>query len=197
MVHGLVDCYHVIDTGSTVPVFKDTGWRTFAMSSAHLHLLLTHVPVISLVVGVLVMAYALIRRSKDAAQVSMWISVFSALGAVAAYLTGEGAEEVVEHLAGVSEVFIEEHEESALVSMILTVVLGIVSLAGLWYSRKRLPTWLSGGLLVLGVIAGAFMARTAYLGGEVRHSEIRPGAQAAAGTEGGAEAGEAYERKDD
>ena len=171
------------------------------MSGAHLHLLLTHVPVVGIVFGLLVLAYAWFSGKNEIARVSLGIFVLSGLAAVAVYLTGEPAEEVVEGLPGVSHALIEQHEEAAVAALIAALVLGAVSLMGLWLSRRSLPRWLSGATLVLALVVSGIMAWTANLGGQINHPEIRSDAaivSADGETEGdGAEAGAAYEHEDD
>ena len=43
------------------------------MSSIHLHLLLNHVPVIGTVLGVLLLAVAVARRSDELGRVALWL----------------------------------------------------------------------------------------------------------------------------
>jgi hypothetical protein len=50
-------------------------------------------------------------KSEELKKMSLWVFVLVALVALPVYLTGEPAEEVVEHLPGVAESFIESYEE--------------------------------------------------------------------------------------
>jgi hypothetical protein len=55
------------------------------------------------------------------------------------------------------------------------IALGIVALAGLIHYRGRaVAGWFSVLLLVGALVVGVLIARTANLGGQIRHSEIRP-----------------------
>ena len=101
------------------------------MSWAHIHLALSHVPVIGLLIVLLLLAVARLRRSTELTRVSYALLVLLAASAVVVYLTGEPAEELVENLPGFSEAIVEEHEEVALIATIGTVVLGLVALVGL------------------------------------------------------------------
>ncbi len=150
------------------------------MTGAHLHLLLTHIPVVGLVFGVLVLGYAWFRKSDEATRIGMGIFVLSGLAAVAVYLTGEAAEEAVEGLADVSHALVEQHEEAALAALIATVALGAVSLLGLWLSRKGVPRWFSSATLVLALVVSGIVGWTANLGGQINHPEIRSTTMAAA-----------------
>ena len=108
-----------------------------------------------------------------------------AVAVVSVYLTGEPAEEVVEHVPGVAERRIEDHEEFALAALVAAEVLGAVTLAGLVrFGRGRPhPAWLMRTMLALGLVAVALLARTANLGGHIRHTEIHGKAEAKRGAE--------------
>ena len=73
------------------------------MSQVHLHLLITHLPVFGSILGALVLGYGLWTRSNQTKNAAYFIFIISAIGAGIAYLTGEGAEEAVENIQGVSE----------------------------------------------------------------------------------------------
>lgn len=145
------------------------------MNGAHFHLLLNHLPVLGTAFGLLLLLFALLRKSDELKQVSLGVLVLTALSAVPAYLTGEPAEEIVENLPGVAKALVEQHESAALVALSAALATGVVALAGLWLARgnKPLPTWAMLATLFLGLAASGLMARAANLGGQIRHSEIR------------------------
>ena len=145
------------------------------MDWTHIHLLLNHVPVLGVIFGFLILAYALIKKNQDLRQFSLSIFVITGLLSVAVYLTGEPAEETVEHLAGVSETMIESHEEAALVAMVGATSLGAIALGGLLTSRwsRAIAKTLVALALLGSLMVSGMMAWTANLGGQIRHSEIR------------------------
>jgi uncharacterized membrane protein YeaQ/YmgE (transglycosylase-associated protein family) len=159
------------------------------MSPVHLHLLLNHVPVIGTIVTILLLGYAVLRGSPELVRVSLGMFVLLPLAAAVVYLTGEPAEELVEGLPGVSEAIMERHEEAALIATILLGTVGAVSLGGLLAFRKR-AAGISRGFaavaLMLALLPAGAMGYTANLGGQIRHTEIRPGAVAAADETGDA-----------
>ncbi len=111
------------------------------MNWPHLHLLLNHVPVMGVPFGFLLLAVALARRSLELTKASLGVFAVVALVTIPVYLAGEPTEEVVEHLPGISESLIEEHEESALVSLVAIEILGVLALAGLIRFRgSSIPT---------------------------------------------------------
>lgn len=144
------------------------------MSFTHMHLLLNHFPVIGTIVGIALIAVALLRRSSELGKVSL--GLFAALGAISVivYLTGEPAEKLIEKLPGFSEAITERHEEFALVATIMLASFGALALAVLAVFRKKsLPRWVTLGSFVVSLVAGGLMGYTAMLGGQVRHTEIR------------------------
>jgi uncharacterized membrane protein len=173
------------------------------MNDAHLHLLVNHLPVIGTLFSIALLLWALIRKSPELTRVALGFFVLAAISGLAAFYTGEPAEHVVEHMAGISEPILEEHEETAELATILLGVYGLFALGSLIYFRKRreIGRGFTSVAFVLSLIPMGFMAYTAYLGGEVRHPEIRPGANISAlqsgaetGTVGEARGGEAGER---
>jgi glucan phosphoethanolaminetransferase (alkaline phosphatase superfamily) len=147
------------------------------MSWAHIHLALNHVPVIGLLIALLLLAVASLRRSTELTRVSYALLVLLAATAVVVYFTGEPAEELIENLPGFSEAIVEEHEEVALIATIGMVILGLVALVGLirFRAARIAPAWYGRGVLLLALLMGGVMVWTANLGGQIRHSEIRAG----------------------
>lgn len=144
------------------------------MNFVHWHLLLNHLPVMGTAFGVLLLLLATVRRNDELKRLSLWVFVLAALAALPAYLTGEPAESVVEHLPNVAENLIERHESWALISLLATGLTGVAALAG-WFAYRRaerLPNWLTAGALALALVTSGFMAWTANLGGQIRHPEI-------------------------
>lgn len=144
------------------------------MNWPHVHLLLNHVPVMGVPFGFLLLAAALARKSLELTKASLGVFAVVALLTIPVYLTGEPTEEVVEHLPGISESFIEEHEESALLSLVAIEILGVLAVAGLVLFRgSSIPTWFVTTSLVLSLLAAVSVGWTANLGREIHHPEIR------------------------
>ncbi|MFM8178483.1 MAG: hypothetical protein ACKOAG_04760 [Candidatus Kapaibacterium sp.] len=147
------------------------------MDAAHLHLLLNHAPIVGTVIGTVLLAWAVITRQASVRAAAASVLVAMALVAIPVYLSGEPAEESVEELPGVSEAFIEDHEDAAKWSLVAMEVAGALALSGIVASRKGHPLAdaLGKATLVVGVITCVLMARTGNLGGQIRHTEIRAG----------------------
>lgn len=144
------------------------------MNSIHLHLIITHFPIFGSILGALVLGYGMWRKSNQTKNAAYLIFLISAAGAGIAYLTGEAAEEAVEKIPGISENIIEQHEDFAIYSLISLIVLGVASLVSLFatYKKKPLAKHTSIATLFVSLISFALIARTGYLGGQIRHTEI-------------------------
>jgi len=100
-----------------------------------------------------------------------------ALMTVPVYLTGEPAEERVENAPGVSKPLLEEHEDAAKVAFAVMGLAGVIALATLFISFRagKYANVGYASTLVISLVAFGLMARTAGLGGQIRHAEIRSG----------------------
>lgn len=151
------------------------------MNAAHFHLVVNHLPIIFPMVGVLVMLTGLVFKSDAVKRTAFLIFILGALASIVAMNSGEGAEDLVEQIPGISESFIETHEEAAEVFAILSYILGAAALLGLWASvkQKSFSNMLNLGVLVFSLVVLFFGKETGTTGGEIRHTEIREGFQPA------------------
>lgn len=149
------------------------------MNAAHYHLLLNHLPIIIPIVGLLILTGGFVFRSEVVKRTSFFVFILAALSAIAAFASGDGAEEVIEHMPGISEQLIHAHEQAAETFSILLYLLGGLSVIALWANWKqkksysRLLSFLVWGLSVLILF---FAKQTGTSGGIIRHTEIRTGA---------------------
>lgn len=147
------------------------------MNGAHWHLVVNHLPIIFPIVGTIVSITALISKSEAVKRTALFIFVLGALTTIAAMTTGEGAEEVVENISGVTENFIENHEETAETFALFSYILGAISLFGLWasFKQKSFSNIIFISALVFAFVVLFFGKQTGTSGGEIRHTEIRVG----------------------
>ncbi len=145
------------------------------MNPAHYHLVLNHLPIIVPVIGLLVMIGGHIFRVEAVKRTAYFIFIFGALCTIPAFATGEGAEETIEDIQGISEQLINIHEEAAESFAILSYLLGAISLLGLWanWRQKSFANLLSFATLIFCVVVLFFAKQTGTTGGEIRHTEIR------------------------
>lgn len=144
------------------------------MDQTHIHLLITHLPIFGSILGGLVLAHGLWTKSNQTKIAAYNLFIISAIGAGIAYLTGEAAEETVEKIKGVVEATIKQHEEFALFALISLIFLGVASIVGLFLTLRKSPLTRAMAFLILfvSIISFGLVARTGYLGGQIRHTEI-------------------------
>jgi len=145
------------------------------MDATHLHLILTHFPIVGTIIGIGILAYGQFAKNDDIKKVALVTFVLMAILTIPVFLTGEEAEETVEHIAGVSEQLIENHEELAEKAIWLMGLLGVLSLINFFAIVKKLSFTKTISLITLIVSLGTFglFAKVGSTGGEIRHSEIR------------------------
>jgi uncharacterized membrane protein len=144
------------------------------MNASQIHLALTHVPVILSFIGLVILSIGLLKKNETVIKTSFYILLAAGLFTLPVYFTGEGTEEIVEDLPGVSESIISRHEDVANFTLVVISITALLALSGiLFYSRKTIGKLARIGVLVLSFISAGAMAQTAHLGGSIRHSEIR------------------------
>jgi uncharacterized membrane protein len=148
------------------------------MNGAHLHLIFNHLPIVFPIVALLVLIGGFLFKSAVIKRVALSIFVAGSIAALPAILTGDGAEEVVENYAGISESLIHEHEEIAETFAILSYALGVFALIGLWanWKKKSFSNYLAVTVLIFSLVVLFFAQQAGTSGGEIRHEEIRANA---------------------
>lgn len=157
------------------------------MNQAHIHLLINHLPILGALFGMLTLAAGFLLKNSTVKRTALGLFTFAALCAVPAYLTGEGAEEVVENLPGVSDALMERHEELANIFLGVTGALGLLALFTFFvdYKGKKSAGALYTLTFIVSLGAMVFAQQVGTSGGEIRHTEIRNGATAVVSPGGG------------
>jgi uncharacterized membrane protein len=147
----------------------------FTMNNAHFHLLVNHLPIVGILIGILALLFGMILRKPQVKATALGIFVFSAITAAVAFFSGEGAEDAVENLQGVSESLIHTHEELAETFLILALLLGAISLVSFLFEwrKSRIAVYLYVPVLLLAFGALVMAKFVGTSGGEIRHTEIR------------------------
>jgi hypothetical protein len=145
------------------------------MDLAHIHLLLNHFPTIGNIIGGGLLLLALITKSNDLKRASLAVLLGIALISIPTYMSGNGAQDAIKSIPGISKSLIEEHESAALLGIALMEVTGAFAWLALWQYRRlaRFPAWNMAVILILTLASFGLMARAANMGGEIRHAEIR------------------------
>lgn len=143
------------------------------MTAAHIHLMLNHFTVIGSVFGFGLLAWAMLRKSREVVMLSLGVNVMIALISIPVYFTGEPASERVAHLAGVSPDAMEEHEEAANFGFTAVECVGALALAGLLLFRgEPVPRWFLMITLVGSLLGVGAVIYTAERGRRIRHTEL-------------------------
>ena len=125
--------------------------------------------------GLLIVTTGMFMGNSTVKRTGYVLLVATALFTLPAFFTGEGAEEIVEELPGMSHNLIHEHEEMAELSLWLAELLGIMAFISLLAEmNKHRSAKLAGALtLVLNLICFGSMVKTGNSGGEIRRPELR------------------------
>lgn len=145
------------------------------MDLAHIHLLLNHFPTIGFLIAGGLFVLSLFLKGSDLKISSLVVLLGIALISIPTYMSGNGAQDAIKSMPGVSKVLIEAHEGAALVAMIFMLLTGGFAWLALWQFRRlaRVPAWNTGLIVALIVVTFALMTRASNLGGDIRHEEIR------------------------
>lgn len=146
----------------------------------HIHLMINHIPVVGAVFGVALLAFGIKRNSNDLILAAIWTFLIVTGVAIATFVTGDFAEDMLKNAMGPVggrdlEKFIHPHEEAGLVFLITAVLAGCISAFGMFnYGKtKTFNPSLLKALMGVSIIALLLAGRTAQLGGQIRHSEVR------------------------
>lgn len=167
------------------------------MTLAHFHLAAVHLPIVAIPLLALLLLVGIRLKKQDLSTTALVGIVLVALITIPIFLTGEAAEELVEHLPSVSEDQVEFHEFAATVAFVMVALSGIMSFISLIATKYRY-SWLRHTMLatlVIGISCSGTLVWAANEGGKIRHLEvISPGsAKAQLGHSGQRE----YEDDDD
>lgn len=148
------------------------------MNNAHLYLVVNHLPIIFPIVGVIILLISIFTKSDVSKRNAYIVFILGAVASVAAMATGEGAEDAIENIQGVSENLMHRHEEAAEIFAGMSYFLGAVSLLGFLTSYRNfsLDKLMPVTILIVAGVSLYFAQEAGRTGGEIRHTEIRSGA---------------------
>jgi hypothetical protein len=166
------------------------------METAYLHLVTNHIPIMGVPFALALLVIGLWRRSDEIKAVSFLVFALLGVLTTVVYLLGQGGEDFVEDLAGVSHDLIEDHEDIAKIALASTLILAgmsafaILRYRGLTLLKPRIgtrdtvdsrdgnvfPTWAVIAVLALALLTSGILGYTGRLGGKIRHPEFHDGA---------------------
>ena len=147
------------------------------MNQAHWHLVLNHAPIFGALAGVLLLLAGLLGRRDALLTAGLWAVVLAAAVGLPALLTGSGAAEVVSDMPRVSQALIKGHAEAARLGYYVLVGAATLALLGWLMRQQQAPRarQMAWATLLVTVVSFGLLARSASLGGQIQHPEIREG----------------------
>lgn len=146
-------------------------------SGAHLHLLVNHAPIFGSLFALALLVASYFTSADVLRRTAFVVLIATAVAGAAADLSGDAAEDAIRGFPGVKREVIHEHEEMADKAYILADILGVLALAALLRWRRRpVPTGATVAAVLATAFVGGAMIYTGLLGGQIRHTEVRPGA---------------------
>jgi uncharacterized membrane protein len=144
------------------------------MNESHIHLLLNHFPIIGSIIAAALLLAGLIFGWKQVFNAGLAVFVGITMLTVPVFLSGEGAEHIVEELPGTNEHYLEHHEDIAKPTFIVIIITGVLALLTLFLRwRKASIAKVLSIITLLAALASVGLAvYTGYLGGKIRHPEI-------------------------
>jgi uncharacterized membrane protein len=145
------------------------------MNLAHLHLLLNHFPIIGTMIAVALFLLSFVGKNTDLRRASYIIFAGIALLSIPTFMSGYTAEAWIQNGKDVSQVLIDRHKGSAILSFWFMEFTGAFALVGLWQSQKtsRPANWNVAVVFLLSLLTVGMMARTGNTGGDIHHAELR------------------------
>ncbi|HEY9222436.1 MAG TPA: DUF2231 domain-containing protein [Lutibacter sp.] len=133
------------------------------ISATHLHAIIIHFPIALLMIGFLSELLALFIKKDFLKNTAFYLLLLGALGAIAAYVSGNYAGDGIEE--GPLKIPVELHEQAALITLWLAIITALFSVL-IYYFKIQNSKAKWAGILLYALLAFS-VARTGYLGGQL------------------------------
>jgi hypothetical protein len=143
------------------------------MSSAQIHLVFNHFPLVFSFIAFLVLIYGIYKKQGILIKSGLLLNIGAFFFTLPMFFTGEETEETVEHMEHVSHHYIHEHEEMAEKAFAFSFILAIVSAAAFFNIPSRFSAVLPKIAVAVSAVAFLLYSVTAHFGGRVSHPELR------------------------
>jgi len=146
-----------------------------AVTLAHAHLLLNHVPTLGLVFAVALFLLSLVRNNDELLRASLAALFLVAIMAFPTFMTGYAARLAIRSRPGFSQTLTDAHQGAAVMALIVIEITGAGAWAALWQQRRhgRSRKWTLISVVLLSLVALGLVTRAANMGGDISHPEIR------------------------
>lgn len=148
------------------------------MEPTHVHLLLNHYPIFATFIGSAILFLGLKLNNKTAKVISYSIFISAALVSIIVFQSGGGAEHIIEKLIPSSDDYIEAHEDVAKIALWFAIIVGMISIFGIYasFKKKQIEKNIGIAILIASIISIGFFAYVGSLGGKIVHTELRDSA---------------------
>lgn len=144
------------------------------MNAAHFHLVINHFPVVLMLAATVIGLHGWLQTSAEAKKIALSLSVVASLSGLASYFSGQPAAEFLENSAIINDTHVEEHEEAAEKTIIITTIAGLAAGAAFFLASRKSAmahrVYLAATGLML--ISSVTLGWTAAKGGLIRHPEV-------------------------
>ncbi|MEP7235413.1 MAG: hypothetical protein ABI778_08975 [Ignavibacteriota bacterium] len=145
------------------------------LDPTHVHLMITHLSIFGPILGALVLIFGMITKSHQTKIAALLLFFVTSLSSFIIDYSGEAASRVVKNIPEISRAAVKEHHLAAQFGLLSLYILGATSLLALIYiwakkpEKTKLISWL---ILIISLWSFSVTARTGYLGGKIRHTEL-------------------------
>ncbi|UKJ06703.1 DUF2231 domain-containing protein [Solitalea lacus] len=145
------------------------------MNQAHWHLVLNHFPIVGTFFSILLLFAGIVLKNPGLKRSGLVLFVLTGILAIPAFLTGEGAEEVLKNKRLTDENLVEQHEELGEIAMWTFGITGLLALVTLILDikQKAAAKYFALLTLIISLANGVLLKNVGTSGGEIRHIEIR------------------------
>nr|WP_321358721.1 DUF2231 domain-containing protein [uncultured Draconibacterium sp.] len=133
------------------------------ISATHFHALIIHFPIALLLVGFFSEIMGLISKKEMFKFAASLLLILGALGAIAAFVSGNMAGEGIEE--GPLKQPIQRHELAATVTLWLAIVTAVFRVATYYFKISR--SWVKWAFIILFTALAGSVATTGYYGGQL------------------------------
>ena len=145
------------------------------MNLPHIHLVLNHFPIVTLLFGFCILVIGRIRRNESVTRVALGLLVLGGFVALGSYFTGDPAADAIQSHSSFPKDLVHQHELAAGFGLASMLITACAAAGALYLSTKKrgIPKWYMILTFVLNFWALTVIAQTSYLGGQISHPEIR------------------------
>jgi hypothetical protein len=158
-----------------------------SLNSAHIHIILNHVPSLGSIAGLLLLAVGIHKKDETIKQFAFGVLVLITMAVLPTYVTGAEAQRMIVKNPTYFAGQVQLHQNAAMITLLCMTAAGMFAWFAMWeYRRRNRSGSLTTMCTLISTMAGvASVLVTASIGGKISHPEIRDAADAAVAAVGG------------